>query len=111
MHTSHAKIKTKSRPCLERPFLSAGMQLEVVNADGCDDVAFTSGVARTVGEYDLVVALAAPQQTQILRERERGRGGTVSDSKCLLTDFISLDSSSSAAALVILCSLNIVCVE
>ncbi len=62
-------------PYLECPFLGAGVQLEVVNADGCDDVAFTSGVAGTVGEHDLIVALASPQQTQILREKEaEGRG-------------------------------------
>lgn len=46
------------------------MQLEVVNADGRDDVAFASGIARTVGEYDFIVALAASQQTQILKKGE-----------------------------------------
>lgn len=51
------------------------MQLEVVNADGCDDVAFTTGVTGTMGEYDLVVALATPQQTQILREKEAEDSG------------------------------------
>lgn len=49
--------------CLWCPFLRAGVQLEVLNADGGDDVTFASRVARAVGEDDLVVALAAPQQT------------------------------------------------
>lgn len=57
-------------PCLKCPFLGAGVQLEVVNANGCDDVAFTSRVTGTVGEYDLIVALATPQQTQVLKEKE-----------------------------------------
>lgn len=57
-------------PCLKRPLLWAGMQLEVLNADGGDDVAFTPRVTGAVGEYDLVVALAAPQQTEVLKENE-----------------------------------------
>lgn len=57
-------------PCLKCPFLCAGVQLEVVNANCGDDVAFTSRVARAVGEYDLVVAFAAPQQTQVLEDKE-----------------------------------------
>lgn len=68
--TKKAQTLTNSRPCLECPFLGAGMQLEVVNADGCYDMAFASRVAGTVGEYNLIVALATPQQTQILREKE-----------------------------------------
>lgn len=42
----------------------------MVNADGGDDVAFTPGVAGTVGEDDLVVALAASQYTQILPKQK-----------------------------------------
>lgn len=57
-------------PCLEGPFFRAGVQLEVVNANCGDDVAFTSRVAGTVGEYDLVVAFTAPQQTQVLKDKE-----------------------------------------
>lgn len=45
------------------------MQLEVLNADGGDDMAFAPRVARAVGEDDLVVALAAPQQTEVLQEK------------------------------------------
>lgn len=59
-----------SCPCLKCPFLGAGMQLEVVNADGCDDMAFTSWVAGTMGEYNFIVALATPQQTQVLKEKK-----------------------------------------
>lgn len=57
-------------PCLKCPFFCAGVQLEVVNANCGDDVAFTPRVAGTVGEYDLVVAFAAPQQTQVLKDKE-----------------------------------------
>lgn len=57
-------------PCLQRPLLWAGVQLEVLNADGGDDVAFTPRVTGAVGEYDLVVALAAPQQTEVLKGKE-----------------------------------------
>lgn len=46
------------------------MQLEVLNADGGDDVAFTPWVTGAVGEYDLIVALAAPQQTEVLKGKE-----------------------------------------
>jgi predicted NAD/FAD-dependent oxidoreductase len=49
------------------------VQLEVLDADGSYHMALAPGVTRAVGEDDLVVALAAPQQTQILRERERER--------------------------------------
>lgn len=62
-----------SVPHLQGAFLGAGVQLEVVDADGRDDVSFTPGVTGTVRENDLVVALAASQQTQVLRERW-GRG-------------------------------------
>lgn len=73
------------------------MQLEVVNADGCDDVAFTSGVTGTVREYDLIVALTTPQQTQILRgeceregerERDTKRGDKMPDSVLLNTHIV-----------------------
>lgn len=59
-----------SCPCLKCPFLGAGMQLEVVNANGCDDMAFTSRVAGTMGEYNFIVTLATPQQTQVLKEKK-----------------------------------------
>lgn len=59
------------------------MQLKVLNADGGDDVTLAPGVARAVREDDLVVALAAPQQTQVLREKEqrkrRGRDSSDQD--------------------------------
>lgn len=42
------------------------MQLEVIDADGRDDVSFPPGVTGAVGERHLVVALARPQQTQVL---------------------------------------------
>lgn len=58
-----------SPTCLWRPFLRAGVQLKVLNADGGDDMALTPRVARAVGEDDLVVALAAPQQTEVLQEK------------------------------------------
>lgn len=45
------------------------MQLEVLNADGGDDVTLAPRVARAVREDDLVVALAAAQQTQVLQEK------------------------------------------
>lgn len=66
-------------PCLKGPFFCAGVQLEVVNANRGDDVAFAPRVAGTVGEYDLVVAFAAPQQTQVLKDEEPERV-TVRDS-------------------------------
>lgn len=50
------------------------MQLEVLNADGGDDVTLAPRVARAVGEDDLVVALAAAQQTQVLQEKKGGVG-------------------------------------
>lgn len=60
----------RAASCLQRSFLGAGVQLEVVNADGGDDVALAAGVAGAVGERDLVVALAPPQQTEILPEQK-----------------------------------------
>ena len=51
----------------------------MVNADGRDDVALTSGVTGTMREYDLIVALATPQQTEILREKKAEEKG-----KCFL---------------------------
>ena len=63
----------RGAPCLQRAVLRARVQLEVLDADGGEHVALAPGVTRAVGEDDLVVALASPQQTQILRERERQR--------------------------------------
>lgn len=45
---------------LQRAILSARMQLEVMDADSCDDVTLPSGVAGAVGEDHLVVALTCP---------------------------------------------------
>lgn len=64
---------TSSWTCFKCAFLCAGMQLEVVYADGCDHVAFTSGVAGTVRENNLIVSLTIPQQTQVLKEKRGSR--------------------------------------
>lgn len=60
---------------LQRSVLRARQQLEVMDADGRDDVSFPPGVAGAVRERHLVVALAGPQQTQVL-------GGTQNE-KCV----------------------------
>lgn len=52
---------------LQRAVLGTSVQLEVMDADRCDDMSFPSGVTGAVGEGHLVVALACPQQTQVLR--------------------------------------------
>lgn len=62
---------------LQRAVLRARVQLEVMNADGRDDVPFPPGVTGAVRERHLVVALARPQQTQVLTEgwsRKQGYG-------------------------------------
>lgn len=51
---------------LQGAFLCTGVQLEVVNAHGRDDVPFPPGVTGAVGEDHLVVAFTRPQQTQVL---------------------------------------------
>lgn len=56
---------------LQRAVLGTGVQLEVIDADGRDDVSFPPGVAGAVGERHLVVALARPQQTQVLTKCDR----------------------------------------
>lgn len=56
---------------LRRAVLGASVQLEVIDADGRDDVSFPPGVAGAVGERHLVVALARPQQTQVLTKHNR----------------------------------------
>lgn len=56
---------------LQRAVLGASVQLEVIDADGRDDVSFPPGVAGAVGERHLVVALARPQQTQVLTKYDR----------------------------------------
>ena len=53
---------------LKRAVLCAGVQLEVVHADGRDDVALPPGVTGAVGEHDLIVSLTGAQQTQILTD-------------------------------------------
>lgn len=57
---------------LQGALLRAGVQLEVVDAESREDVAFPPGVAGAVGEDHLVVAFTGPQQTQVLR----GKGQT-----------------------------------
>lgn len=51
---------------LQGAFLCTGVQLEVVNPHGRDDVPFPPGVTGAVGEDHLVVAFTRPQQTQVL---------------------------------------------
>lgn len=51
---------------LQRAVLRARQQLEVMDADGRDDVSFPPRVAGAVRERHLIVALACPQQTQVL---------------------------------------------
>ena len=58
---------------LQSAVVSAGVQLEVVDADGGDHVAFASGVTRAVREDNLIVAFTCAQHTQVLRERDRGK--------------------------------------
>lgn len=53
---------------LQRAVLRARQQLEVMDADGRDDVSFPAGVAGAVRERHFVVALACPQQTQVLSD-------------------------------------------
>lgn len=60
---------------LQRSVLRARVQLEVMDADGRDDVAFPPGVTGAVRERHLVVALARPQQTQVLTEGWGGKQG------------------------------------
>lgn len=57
---------------LEYALLCAGVQLKVLYTDGCDHVAFTSGVAGTVREDDLIVAVTTSQQTQVLKKKMAG---------------------------------------
>ena len=54
---------------LQRAVLSASVQLEVMDADGCDDVSLPPGVTGAVGERHLVVAFTCPQQTQVLTDK------------------------------------------
>lgn len=56
-------------PHLQRAILSAGVQLEVMDADCCDDVTLPSGVAGAVGEHHLIVALTRSQQAQVLKDK------------------------------------------
>lgn len=58
MHRKKVKFRS-SCTYLKCTLFCTGMQLEVVYTDGCDHMAFTSGVTGTVREYDLIVALAA----------------------------------------------------
>lgn len=52
---------------LKCTFFCTGMQLKVLYTDCCDHMAFTSRVTGTMREYDLIVALTAPQQAQVLK--------------------------------------------
>lgn len=45
---------------LQLSFFSAGMQFKVRDADGCDNMPLSPGVAGTVGEDDFIVALTSP---------------------------------------------------
>lgn len=51
---------------LQCSILSASVQLEVMDADSCDDVSLPPGVAGAVGEHHLIVPLTCPQQAQVL---------------------------------------------
>lgn len=42
------------------------MQLEVMDADSCDDMALPPGVTGAVWEDHLIIALTCPQQAQVL---------------------------------------------
>lgn len=55
-----------ARSHLQGAVLCTRVQLEVMDADGRDDVTFPPGVTGAVGEDHLVVAFARPQQTQVL---------------------------------------------
>lgn len=55
---------------LQSAVLRARVQLEVMDADGCDDVTLPAGVAGAVRKDHLVVALACPQQAEVLRRRD-----------------------------------------
>lgn len=62
---------------LQGAFLCAGVQLEVVDADGRYDVTFPPGVTGAVGEDHLVVAFARAQQAQVLgKARHKKRSST-----------------------------------
>ncbi len=54
---------------LQRAILSTRVQLEVMDADRCDDVPLPPGVTGAVRERHLVVALTCPQQTQVLTDK------------------------------------------
>lgn len=58
----------KTNTHLQRAVLGAGVQLEVMDADGCDDMSLPPGVTGAVRERHLVIALTRPQQTQVLSE-------------------------------------------
>lgn len=57
------------------------MQLEVMDADSCDDMSFPPGVTGAVGERHLIVALTCPQQTQVLTKYYRAHSHRVIASK------------------------------
>lgn len=58
---------------LQGAFLGAGMQLEVMDADGGYHVTFPPGVTGAVGEDHLVVAVTRPQQTQVLGKAQANK--------------------------------------
>lgn len=53
---------------LQRAVLGTSMQLEVMDADSCDDMSLPPGVTGAVGERHLIVALTRPQQTEVLTD-------------------------------------------
>lgn len=55
---------------LECAVLCAGMQLEVIDADGSDHMTLSPGVAGAVREHHLIVALTRPQQAQVLHNNK-----------------------------------------
>lgn len=57
------------------------MQLEVMDADSCDDMSFPPGVTGAVGERHLIVALTCTQQTQVLTKYYRAHSNRVIASK------------------------------
>lgn len=53
------------------------MELEVMDADSCDDMSFPPGVTGAVGERHLVVALTRPQQTEVLTKYHQAQSNQV----------------------------------
>lgn len=64
----HILEKARTLTHLQRAILSTSVQLEVMDADSCDDVSLPPGITGAVGERHLIVALTCPQQTQVLTD-------------------------------------------